>query len=36
MEKGFSSVDITLINDIILNFLDKMQTHVTEFEYRDL
>lgn len=32
----FFPVDIMSINDIILNFLDKMQTFVTKFEYRDL
>lgn len=32
----FFSVDIMLINDIILNFLEKIQTLVTKFEYRDL
>lgn len=35
MEKAFfSPVYIMLINDIILNFLGKLQTLVTKFEYR--
>lgn len=33
---GVFFIDITLINDVNLNFLDKMQTLVTKFDYRDL